>query len=160
MTDPVDGRGNQPVDKWKNRTEFDGIRAELPGAHPVPVAERQAPYVREPLFSKKVLFGWGIATLFVWIAVTSIIPRIVDEVKVAIAQNVAPTRENTRTVIQTRTGSVIITRGPNGVTINKVGPGEPIPPNPATITIPVPPEVIVGPPAAAPPAPDAPTGKK
>ncbi len=160
MTDPVDGRGNQPADQRQNRTEFDGIRAGLPGEYPVPVAEEQTPYVREPLFSKKVLFGWGIATLFVWIAVTSIVPRIVDEIKVAIAENVAPTRENTRTVIETRNGKVIITRGPDGVTIDRIGPGEPIPPDPATITIPVPPEVIVGPPAAAPPAPEAPTGKK
>ncbi len=158
MTDPVNGRGNQPADQWQNKTEFDGIRAELPGAHPLRAAAEPAPYVKEPLFSKKVLFGWGIATLLVWVVVTNIVPMIVDEVKVAIAEGIGPTRENTRTVIETRNGTVTITRGPNGVTIDRRGRGEPAPPDPAAVVVPVP-EVVVEPPEPA-VAPPAPTGKK
>ena len=125
-------------------------------------------YVKEPLFSKKVLFGWGIATLIVWFAFTFIVPAVVQSVKAAIETSMGTPGTNSRTVIQTPDGgTVTIIRTKSGVTVDRKGPGEATAPAP-TVVVPAP--VVIrrpdaaGAATAAPPqqptAPVPPTGKK
>jgi hypothetical protein len=64
----------------------------VPGAGeawpPAPVEPEPPAYVKEPLFSKKVLAGWAIGTLVVWFAFTVVVPEIVRSVKAEIRAHI------------------------------------------------------------------------
>jgi hypothetical protein len=114
-------------------------------------------YRKEPLFSKKVMIGWGVATLIVWFTLSFVVPAVVQSVKTAIVSNIGepektPTGE---TVFKTRRGIVTIRRTPTGIIIDRQEPGAAAaaPSLPEPVVAPV----VVGPPPA--PAPEA-TGKK
>ena len=129
-------------------------RGEIVPPEPSPAAEA---YRKEPLFSKKVLFGWGIATLVVWFTLSFIVPPIVQSIKAAIESSLAEPTTNTagETVIRTKRGIITIKRTPTGIVIDRQEPGTaaPAPAAPAPVVAPV----EVKPEPA--PAPEA-TGKK
>ena len=129
-------------------------RGEMLPPEPSPAAEA---YRKEPLFSKKVLFGWGIATLIVWFTLSFIVPPIVQSIKTAIVTSVGERERNAEgeTIIRTKRGIITIKRTPTGIVIDRQEPGAaaPAPAAPAPVVAPV--EVK---PAPA-PAPEA-TGKK
>src|SRR5688500_1274153 len=129
-------------------------RGELvPQASPAAVEA----YRKEPLFSKKVMIGWGLATVVVWFTLSFVVPAVVESVKTAIVSNIGePEKTRTgETVFKTRRGVVTIRRTPTGITIDRQEPGAaaPAPSVPEPVVAPV----VVGPTPA--PAPEA-TGKK
>ncbi len=103
------------------------------------IPAKEPPYVKEPLFSKKVLIGWALGTLVVWFGFTVIVPAIVQSVKSAIV-NTVPDADGTRTIV-TRNGTTItIKSGPDGgITVDRKGRGTaaPLPPEPVTPVEPV-----------------------
>jgi hypothetical protein len=120
-----------------------------------------APYVKEPLFSRRVMIGWAIGTLVVWFGLTVIVPAVIQSIKGAVVGTV-PTDGTTR-VIRTPNGTTItITGGPGGgVTVDRTR-GTPAP-EPGTRTIIAVPNggAIAEPaPIAEPVPPREPTGKK
>lgn len=132
-------------------------RGEVVPPEPSPAAEA---YRKEPLFSKKVLLGWGMATLIVWFTLSFIVPSIVQSIKTAIVTSVGEREKNAEgeTIIRTKRGIITIRRTPTGIVIDRQEPGTPAaapgaPALPAPVLAPV--EVK---PAPA-PAPEA-TGKK
>lgn len=129
-------------------------RGEMLPPEPSPAAEA---YRKEPLFSKKVLFGWGIATLIVWFTLSFIVPPVVQSIREAIVTSVGERERNAEgeTIIRTKRGVITIKRTPTGIVIDRQEPGTaaPAPAAPAPVVAPV--EVK---PAPA-PAPEA-TGKK
>ena len=132
-------------------------QGEMLPPDPSPAAEA---YRKEPLFSKKVLFGWGIATLVVWFTLSFIVPPVVQSIKAAIVSSVGEADRNTagETVINTKRGVITIKRTPTGITIDRQEPGAaaPAPSAPAA------PAPVVAPVEVKPapvPAPEA-TGKK
>ena len=128
-------------------------------ARPVAPAEPE-PYVREPLFSKKVLFGWAFATLAVWFALSFVVPEIIETIRTEIASRVEPAGRGPagERIYRTRRGVVKITRTDKGITIEQVDAADA--PAAATVTVPVVPPAEPAPPAGAAPAPPQPTGKK
>ena len=114
-------------------------------------------YRKEPLFSKKVMIGWGLATLIVWFTLSFVVPAVVESVKTAIVSNIGEPEKTPagETVFKTRRGVVTIKRTPTGIIIDRQEPGAaaPAPALPEPVAAPV----IVAPPPA--PAPEA-TGKK
>lgn len=129
-------------------------RGELLPPEPSPAAEA---YRKEPLFSKKVLFGWGIATLIVWFTLSFIVPPVVQSIREAIVTSVGERETNPagETVIRTKRGVITIKRTPTGIVIDRQEPGSAAP-APAT---PLPGPVVVEVKPAPAPAPGA-TGKK
>lgn len=75
------------------------------------------PYVKERLFSRKVLVGWAAATLIVWFVLTMIFPVVLETVGDEIRSNM--------TEPQTNTGAPVI------------DPMPPVPPAPVTPPAPV-----------------------
>lgn len=130
-----------------------------PGIHPgpdeasmpAPFEPGPPPYVREPLFSKKVLAGWAIGTLMVWFAITVVVPEIVRSVKSEIRMRMAEPGMNTagEKVIETPGGRITIRRDAAGtIVVERTPPGG----GPAAPIV-----TVTTPPAApAPPAPVAP----
>ena len=130
------------------------------GAQPVPAGEpppEPVPYVKEPLFSKKVLIGWAAATFILWFGVTVIIPEIVRTIKTGIEESIANTPPGAR-ILQTPNGKLTIIKTETGITVEtRRGKREiTFPPRDAT---PIPP-VSPAPPAPEPLPPPDPTGKK
>jgi len=66
----------------------------LPPA-PADLMPTETPYVKEPLFSKKVMAAWAIIALLVWFAFTFIVPEIVQAVKAEIVRSSEPRTTNT-----------------------------------------------------------------
>src|SRR5687768_550357 len=119
--------------------QIEGLSGQL-----APMPEEESPvYVKEPLFSKKVMFAWATGAFIVWFAFSFIVPEIVEEVKSSIVSSMEQSGSNsgTQTVIRTKNG-ITITRTERGITIDRPG----LPPQPAQ---PVKPAV---------PAPTAPAG--
>lgn len=140
--------------------QLDGYdRGEMLPPEPSPAAEA---YEKEPLFSKKVLFGWGIATLIVWFTLSFIVPPIVESIRTAIVTSIGERERNAEgeTIIRTKRGIITIKRTPTGIVVDRQEPGSAAPASPAPAA-PLP-SPVVAPvevkPAPA-PAPEA-TGKK
>jgi hypothetical protein len=132
-------------------------RGEMLPPEPSPAAEA---YKKEPLFSKKVLFGWGIATLVVWFTLSFIVPSVVQSIREAIVTSVGERERNAdgETIIKTKRGIITIKRTPTGIVIDRQEPGSAAPAAPAPAA-PLP-EPVVAPVEVKPaPAPEA-TGKK
>lgn len=126
----------------------------LPGSGeawpPVPVEPEAPAYVKEPLFSKKVLAGWAIGTLMVWFAITVVVPEIVRTVKSEISARIAEPRVNAagETVYETPRGTFMITRDPDGtIRIKRIPPGDAA--AAPAVTVPAP-QIDPAPPAPAP----------
>lgn len=132
-------------------------RGEMLPPEPSPAAKA---YEKEPLFSKKVLIGWSLATLIVWFTLSFVVPAVVESVKEAIVTNVGEPEKNTagETVFRTKRGIITIKRTSTGIVIDRQEPGTPA----AAPAAPALPEPVIAPvevkPAPA-PAPGA-TGKK
>jgi hypothetical protein len=66
---------------------------------PLPLSARDlpepAPYVKERLFSRKVIIGWAAATLLVWFAISFIAPIVVETVRAEIESRMIPPTGNT-----------------------------------------------------------------
>jgi hypothetical protein len=109
-------------------------------------------WVKEPLFSKKVIAGWAGATLVVWFILSFIVPAVKESVKAAIASSAEQQGSNAGAkVIRTRNGRTI-TIDENGVTITREDGG-------GTVVIPRVKRVVL-PSEPSPPATPAPDTKK
>jgi hypothetical protein len=142
------------------------------GAEPLPPAPQETPeqipvdtssaYVKEPLFSKRVLIGWAVGTLVVWFGLTVIVPAVVQSIKAAVVSSV-PEDGDTR-VIRTRNGTTITIKGgpDGGITVDRGGRGSAGGATTTRTVIAVPVEPTAGQPAPVPEpaAPREPTGKK
>lgn len=61
--------------------QLDSLNAQLEPRSVDPIDEvPPQPYVKERLFSRKVLIGWAAATLIVWFALTMIVPVVLESV--------------------------------------------------------------------------------
>jgi hypothetical protein len=77
--------------------------------------ESPLPYKPEPLFNKKVMLGWALATAAVWFAVQAIVPIAIESARTAIVESVEEVsgQHPGSTVTIRRNGKVItITRDP------------------------------------------------
>lgn len=96
MSDPL-----TPSEREKRETAFAGeTRSADPGSYPgfadsyspdhYLVPEEDLPVVhQEPLFSRRVLFGWAFATLIVVFTLTVIVPMVAPIVKETVINNIA-----------------------------------------------------------------------
>jgi hypothetical protein len=138
----------------------DPLRAVPGNVEHVPM-ETPAPYVREPLFSKRVMIGWAIGTLLVWFGLTVIAPAVVESIKQAVVSSGPP--DGTTRIIRTRNGTTITIKGgpDGGITVDRSGRGgEPVQSTRTVITVPAVPSAGEPAPAPEPAAPPEPTGKK
>jgi len=154
MTDPRQQRLDE-------KTITPGIVPDVHEAMPLaPVDTAPTPYVREPLFSKKVLAGWALGTLMVWFAITVVVPEIVRSVKAEVRTRMAEPETNTpgEKVIETPAGRITIRRDAAGtIVVERSAPGggqaTPI----VTVTTPqaapAPPAPVAPPPVVPPPSP-------
>ncbi len=62
---------------------------------PADLVPTEPPYVKEPLFSKKVMAAWAVGALLVWFAFTFIVPEVVRAVKAEIVRSSEPPAPNT-----------------------------------------------------------------
>jgi hypothetical protein len=46
------------------------------------------PYVREPLFNKKVMAAWALGALAVWLAFSLVLPAVVESVKTTVVDRI------------------------------------------------------------------------
>ena len=155
MIDEREARVENPTEMMPGADRLQGL-----GAHPVaPIPPPEpAPYVKEPLFSKRVMFGWAMGTLVVWFALTVIVPAIVQSVVRAVTTSVASDDDGV-TTIQTKRGIITITKDAEGrITVHRqersAGAPAPVVP-PAAAPAPAEPAEPAEPRAAA-----EPTGKK
>ena len=169
MTDFRNDPRGQPVDEATMTTGVLRGVQQLESLAPPPVANTgttapdQPAYRKEPLFSKKVLFGWAFATLAIWFAFSFIVPAVVTAVKNEVLTHMTP--GTSRTVITTKDGrTVTIIRTKDGITIDRRGPDGTAVAAPVQIPIQTAPTPLApGTPVPAPEqpaAPAAPTGKK
>ncbi len=155
MIDERETRVENPTEMLRGGDRLQGL-----DAHPVaPLsAPEPAPYVKEPFFSKRVMFGWALGTLIAWFALTVVVPAVVSSVVEAVRTSVASGPGGT-TTIQTKRGVITITRDADGnITVNRQEPSTTTPaPStaPAATAGPAPPAE-----PAEPRAPVEPTGKK
>lgn len=99
------------------------------------------PYVREPLFNRKVMAAWAIAAFVVWFGVTFIAPTIFDSVRDSVITRVEDhNARGGQKITVTRRGRTIIS-----VETDKKAP--------AVVVEPIPPAPPAGAPAAAPTTP-------
>ena len=86
---------------------------EPSGLEPLPDAP--PPYVKEPLFNKKVMALWALGALAVWFAFSVVVPAVVEATRTSIREAVQEAeRSPDGTITIRRKGKVItITRGPN-----------------------------------------------
>jgi hypothetical protein len=105
------------------------------------------PYVREPLFNKKVMAVWALGALAVWFAFRVVLPVAFESAKSAIVENI-----NQAEASRGR-GPIRIERTKNGITITTDEPAHPPAAGapPATPVIP-PIKIQIGPQAAPAPA--------
>jgi len=150
MTYPRDESAEPKLGKETMTTGLQGLRQiEGLGGQVEPMPEVDPPvYVKEPLFSKKVMLAWAAGAFIVWFAFSFIVPEIVEEVKESIVSSMEQSGSNTatKTVIRTKNG-ITITRTERGITIDRPGlppqPAEPLKPGVPAPTAPA------APPAAA-----------
>ena len=99
-----------------------------------PLPDAAPPYVKEPLFNKKVMALWALGALAVWFAFSVVAPIVFESTREAVREAVkeaATNSEGTITVHRSRDGKVYtITREPNN-TITVRSSEEPAPPAPA-----------------------------
>jgi hypothetical protein len=141
-------------------TEPDKIRAEALHTDPAttgfipldsldphtvkPIEPQAQPYVREPLFNKKVMLAWALGAAAVWLAVKMIVPIAVESARTAIVEGVQEVNKQHpgSTVTITRNGKVItITRteppAPPTATAAPAAPATPAaPPAPTKVVVP------------------------
>src|SRR5215203_4408527 len=96
MSEPTRGPQSQQVRDAELTTgvmrgmeQLDSLNA---GLEPYPMEPLNtvppAPYKKERLFSRKVLFGWAAATLIVWFLLTMIFPAVIGSVQTAIVSSI------------------------------------------------------------------------
>ena len=87
---------------------------EQSGVEPLPDAP--PPYVKEPLFNKKVMAVWALGALAVWFAFSIIVPIVFETTRTAVREamkEAATNSEGTITIKRSRDGKVYtITREP------------------------------------------------
>lgn len=116
---------------------------------PAPIEPAPPAYVKEPLFSKKVLAGWAIGTLIVWFTITVVAPEIVRAAKSEIRVRRVEPGMNTPAmrIIETPAGRITLRRAQDGTVTFEGMTGRGRPAAPVVAPAPVEP---------APPAPGAP----
>ena len=89
-----------------------------------PVESAPPPYVKEPLFNKKVMLAWALGAFAVWFAVSMIVPIAVDSARTSIREAVQEVEKGSDgTITIRRNGKVIsITRGKDPQVIVKPDP--------------------------------------
>lgn len=143
MTDPTNEGREQKLDHATMPTGIlRGVR-QLGGLEgriaPAPESQpSESPYVKEPLFSRKVLIGWAAGALVVWLIFTFIAPIVIESVKSGVLASIEqPALNNAaKTVIRTRNG-LTITRTARGVTISRNTPSATAPTKPVAVPAPV-----------------------
>jgi hypothetical protein len=89
-----------PTGVMRGMQQLDSLNARVEPLGEYPDDITPPPYVKERLFSRKVLFGWAAATLIVWFAFSFIVPVILESVKTAVVEsireNAQPAGSNTR----------------------------------------------------------------
>lgn len=99
-----------------------------------PLPDPAPPYMKEPLFNKKVMALWALGALAVWFAFTVVAPIVFESTRTAVREamkEAATNSEGTITIHRSRDGKVYtITREPNK-TITVRSSEEPAPPAPA-----------------------------
>lgn len=111
------------------------------------------PYVREPLFNKKVMAAWALGALAVWLAFTVVLPAAFESVKTTVVERI-----NEKQAARGR-APIRVTRTKNGITITTDEPAHPPAAGAPAATPVIPPiKIQIGPPAA--PAPEDPADKK
>ena len=157
MTDQPDEGRDHKVDQatmttgiLKGVRQIEGLEGNLSPAFEDSPSE--PPYVKEPLFSKKVLIGWATAAFVVWFAFSFIVPEIIREVKSAVVDAMEEPGSNTatKTVIRTRNG-MTITRTETGISIERKGSAPAAATTPTAPIAAPPPDPAGTPPAAATP---------
>ena len=74
-----------PTREVSRATRLDNLPP--PPADLIPTEE---PYVKEPLFSKKVMAAWALVALAVWFAFTFIAPEVIQAIKAEIIESARP----------------------------------------------------------------------
>ena len=106
------------------------VESNMLGRNPLEPIDDPAPYVKEPLFNKKVMAAWALGALALWFAVSMIVPIARDAARTSIREAVQEVETGTDgTITIRRNGKVIsITRGPNPtVRVNTEGTAPPVP---------------------------------
>lgn len=144
MTDPTNEGREQKLDHATMPTGILRDVRQLGGLEgriaPAPESQpSESPYVKEPLFSRKVLIGWAAGALVVWLIFTFIAPIVIESVKAGVLASIEqPALNNAaKTVIRTRNG-LTITRTARGVTISRNTPVATAPTAPVAVPAPVP----------------------
>ncbi len=127
MTEPT--REPRPTDVFQQH-DFDlGLPDESQLAEEMP-----ADYVREPLFSRRVMIAWATGAFVLWFGVTFIVPEIVSSIKAEIRESVREPGTNTRVRVRDRT---VIIETPGGPSVAEPEPAppapEPLPPSAKSI---------------------------
>ena len=122
-----------------------------------PVESAPPPYVKEPLFNKKVMLAWALGAFAVWFAVSMIVPIAMESAKTSIREAVQEVDKGSDgTITIRRNGKVIsITRGKDPQVI--------VTPDPAALPAgsAVPPATVAPPAPTLPPVPvEAPARKR
>lgn len=144
------GNKEEPGQQKHGETEFEMNRAMrnvdyLGGASLESIDDTPPPaYVREPLFSRKVIIGWATATLVAWFAISFIAPVILESIKTAVKSSMVDGHAQKVRVVT-----------PTGI-INIDIPQPPTPPTPPTPpATAAPPATTTAPAPATTPAPEA-----
>lgn len=120
MTDESETRLDNPTEVMRGVDQLQGLEARA--VAPMQAAE-PAPYVKEPLFSKRVMITWALATLVAWFGLTVVVPAIVQSVAEAVKQSVVAGPAGT-TRIETKRGTITITKDADGrITVERTEPG-------------------------------------
>jgi hypothetical protein len=105
------------------------------------------PYVREPLFNKKVMAVWALGALAVWFAFKVVLPVAFESVKSTVVERI-----NEEQAARGR-GPIRVDRTKDGITITTDDPARPPAAGAPAATPVIPPiKIQIGPPAAAAPA--------
>ena len=93
--------------------ELDARLQETRLDHPLDYAEIEpiepapAPYVKEPLFNKKVMLMWAAGAALVWFAVSFVLPIAFESAKVAIVESIKEAEKSGSNVVIERDGNKI-----------------------------------------------------
>jgi hypothetical protein len=75
---------------------------EIEPSEPAP-----APYVKEPLFNKKVMLVWAVGAALVWFAFSFVLPIAFESAKSAIVQSIKEAEKSGSNVVIKRDGQTI-----------------------------------------------------
>lgn len=140
---------NDSETRLENPTEVMHGVDRLQSVDPHPVAAEPAAaastYVKEPVFSKRVMLSWALGTLVAWFALTVVVPAVVSSVVAAVKSSITAGPAGT-TTIETRREVITISKDAEGqITIRRKArepvavPSEgPLPAQPAAPAEPVP----------------------